>query len=173
MKRAESVKKKLQEAQLSAMEEIAEAGPEAVGALRHLANKAEDERARYSAASKIVDLLLPRQQAPLVQINMGENLKSHLNLPAAPEALPIDVTAQIHGKSAVEIVKQEVAKRALITPEAAAKARFMRQRFDVSMPRDMPDPQRVPEPKPFKAQALTLKTEVETIPAPAPFPDAR
>lgn len=175
MGKLQRVKKVVHAAQLATMEAAAAAGPEAVGVLRRLANDPTiDPRAQYSAAAKLVDIVLPRAQGSLVTINMGATgeVKSHLNLPPGPTMPEIDVTAKVIGKSALEIVREEVAKRALITPEARQREAFMRQRFGVTETTTPPEPNVAEAPKQIPGQVVNLRTEVETIPRPGPYPEA-
>lgn len=60
---------------------------EAVRQLKQLSRKARDERARYSAAAKLVDIAMPKEAVPLVNLNIGTNFTSHLGLPAPPAVL--------------------------------------------------------------------------------------
>jgi hypothetical protein len=65
---------------------MSESAPAAAHSLRDLAVNAMDERARYSAASKIVDWISPPPSAAaLVQINNQIGIQSHLGIPLPPQ----------------------------------------------------------------------------------------
>jgi hypothetical protein len=57
---------------------------QAVKELKKLARGARDERARYSAAAKLVDIAMPKEAVPLVNLNIGTAYTSHLGLPPPP-----------------------------------------------------------------------------------------
>lgn len=56
----------------------------AAESLALLSTDAVDERARYSAASKIVDWAAPPKTSPLIAINNALQFHSHLGLPQGP-----------------------------------------------------------------------------------------
>lgn len=162
-----------QRALIAVVRELSEAAPEAAASLRHLAVQAEDERARYSAAAKILDFLAPKQQSPLVMINLEGNFKSHLGLPPAPAVQPIDVTAeQVQGRTAVQIIKAELERRAKIDPEAVRHRDYMRQRFGVTEIVLSPEAEKFEAIKPPEPQKLELKPEIPTPPATA-WPESK
>jgi hypothetical protein len=82
--KASEVELILEEAKQEAGKQAASMVKLAAAALRKQLKHGTDERATYSAAAKIFDMVNPKVQAPLVSFNFGDRVKSHLRLPAAP-----------------------------------------------------------------------------------------
>ena len=168
----------LQKQRLKLTREMGSLRKKAVATLRDVMLSSEDDRARYSAASKVLDFISPpKDRGAMININLG-NFTSHLGLPAAPVDRQGRQT-QLPPAPAIEAeVKMLPPAREIrkITPAAANEVGFSRKPIvtsDFSPPPEVEREEfsslRKPEPE---AQKLELK-EPETIGAVEMYPESR
>jgi hypothetical protein len=126
----------------------------AVRTLKQMAANARDERARYSAAAKIVDIVMPKSTGPLVNLSFGNNYISHLGLPPPPErpnALPGIIERGLLPEPQImprQITAEEPMSVTKIVPEGDNRGRFSPKTIDIeasfrraeSVPEALPAP---------------------------------
>ena len=125
--------------------------------LVEVAHESDDDRARVSAASKVLDYVRPPKSAPLVNINMP-TVVSNLGLPTGRNQVK-----RINPKGAIPA--EPVAPRQKILPEAPAQGKKWAGHFDAT------DPQRpLAAPILAKPAALTSKASTPRAPDRPPAP---
>lgn len=126
----------------------------AVRTLKEMAKSARDERARYSAAAKIVDIVMPKATGPLVNLSFGNNYISHLGLPPPPQR-PNALPGPLHQGLLPEpqimpklIGAEESVPVPKIVAEGDQRGRFRREAIDVeaSFTRAESVPEALPAP---------------------------
>jgi hypothetical protein len=109
----------------------------AVRTLKEMAKSARDERARYSAAAKIVDIVMPKATGPLVNLSFGNNYISHLGLPPPPQrpnALPGPISQGLLPEPQImprQIEAEEPVPLTKIVPEGDNRGRFSHKTIDI------------------------------------------
>ena len=126
-----------EEVALEAEEEALQGAREAVRVLKRMARSARDERARYSAAAKIVDIVMPKATGPLVNLSFGNSFISHLGLPPPPprpEALPGPVNRLALPEPQVlpkQVLPEAAPEKTRIVPEEDYRGRFSQKPIDI------------------------------------------
>ena len=162
--------------QLGMAEEAAAGGRSYIKELKALARNARDERARFSALAKLVDIAMPKKDSPLVSIQVGQNFVSHLGLPPPIERTAIDVIpefAQLPARPSLlpepevmpkEIVVEAELPRPKVGGEPTYRPRFERKKIDMNedhFPREIEhiDPKSLPEASPKLLSAVPKQPE--------------
>ena len=125
---------------------MAQAAGPAAESLAYLAENAEDERARYSAAAKIVDWASPPKLSPMIAINNAPQFHSHLGLPQGPTVEQVTTDPRVRpALPEPRRIHAELAERSPVIEVEPAYADALRgqtrrmdapeeQRLDLSMP---------------------------------------
>jgi hypothetical protein len=162
---------------------------QAVRELKKLARGARDERARYSAAAKLVEIAMPKEAVPLVNLNIGTNYTSHLGLPPPPAVFSFppapEVKALIEAPAPriVDLPEPEVMPTQIgpeepvsiekIGPEDAQGRGYQRQTIDISARHASPEVTKIDgeqAPKPFDGSVKAIRDALAEHPLPVPYP---
>jgi hypothetical protein len=153
-----------EEIALEAEEETLQGARLAVRTLKALAKNGRDERAKYSAAAKILDIVLPKSTGPLVNLSFGGNFISHLGLPPPPDrpnALPGPIRRDLLPEPQImprRIAAEETVSVTKIAPESDKRGRFSTQASMIDAGfrtvEDPPAPREAPVQPPREIPAL-------------------
>jgi hypothetical protein len=160
---------------------------QAVRELKKLSRNARDERARYSAAAKLVDIAMPKEAVPLVNLNIGTNYTSHLGLPPPP-AISLPATPEIKALAAapapkivnlpdpevmpIQIGPEEAASVEKIGPEDVQGRGLQRQTIDITARHLPPEVTKIDTDqvtKPFDGSVKAIREALAEHPLPAPY----
>ena len=166
----------VEENQLAMAQEAAAGGRKYIRDLKELARTARDERAKFSALSKLIEIAMPKKDSPLVSINVGQNFVSHLGLPTPVGRTAIDVIPEIPQLPQprgllpepeimpMQIDVAEPVSVPKIGPTEVYRAPFSRKKVDMNKPHfpreiEQIDPKSLPEATPAQLSGVPKQAE--------------